>query len=200
MGLLDAHPAELRKSQEDVSSFSPSADALLDPKGCSTNEVVQTGLPLVSLIYIFAGKLRQSDVGGILREFADKGIIALHVLEIDLLRAPDHNVSNEVFWKSLLKRVRDREFKVVIATPPCNTHSRARHANGEGPPPIRSKQFPRGCPWLFGKGKEDADQANKFIEQTLEICFAAFESQAAYLIEHPEDLGRLQRVFLIWKR
>jgi hypothetical protein len=147
---------------------------------------------VVSLLYIFAGKARQSDVGGQLKTYAEAGLIKLHVLEVDLLRAPEHNVSNEVFWASLLKRVRAKEFRVVIATPPCGTFSRARHANKAGPPPIRSRLYPFGYPWLFGRHKHDAEQANEFVRQTFEICVEAFTVGSGFLFEHPEDLGKTQ--------
>ena len=144
----------------------------------------------VRLIYIFAGGHRKSDVGDILEQMNVKGLIKLHILEVDLLRSPEHDVTAVEFWNSLVKRVLDREFNIVIATPPCNTHSRARNANKSGPPPIRSKEFPFGFPWLSGSYLASAQQANRFIEQTFEICRAGHSVQAAFLIEHPEDLGR----------
>ena len=67
--------------------------------------------------------------------------------------------------------------------------SRARNSNTAGPPPLRSKAFPFGFPWLNAKLKKQVDLGNLFVDQTVEACRAAHEVAAAFFAEHPEDLG-----------
>jgi hypothetical protein len=148
-------------------------------------------IPLVTVLYIFAGAHRKSDVGDQLDSLQNSGKINLKVLEVDLLRSEGHDVNSTEFWNSLCDRVRAREFKVIICTPPCNTHSRARHSNVHGPPPLRSKEYPFGYPWLFGKQREAVVLANSFIDKMFEICELAHSVGSAFLCEHPEDLGKL---------
>ena len=144
---------------------------------------------LVSVLYVFAGKHRKADLGDQLRMLAAEGSFTLQVFELDLLRSPQHDITVEVFWQSILARIRAGEWRVVLMTPPCNTHSRARNANVFGPPPVRSKRYPLGFPWLTGKLLKETMLANSFIDQTFEACRAACLAHSAFLVEHPEDLG-----------
>ena len=111
----------------------------------------------ISVLYIFAGIHRKSDVGDLLFGMQTAGKASVHVLELDLLRSPLHDVTNASFWKSIILRIKQREFAVVIATPPCNTHSRARNANRAGPPPLRSRAHPYGYPWLSGSQLQEVE-------------------------------------------
>ena len=86
-------------------------------------------------------------------------------------------------------RVTKHEFQVVIVTPPCNTHSRAVWANSDGPKPVRSRSHPLGFPWLQGKLLAKCRMANLFIEKSIEASTIAHAAGAAFLWEHPEDLG-----------
>ena len=155
----------------------------------SFETVEAAAIPFVSLLYVFAGKHRRSDVGDLLKREESAGKISLHVLELDLLRSEEHDVTDETFWSSIIARVEAAEFQVVICTPPCNTHSRARNSNRAGPPPLRSKRWPLGFPWLEGSHKREVEQANSFVDKTFQICRSAHKAAAAFLLEHPEDLG-----------
>jgi hypothetical protein len=146
-------------------------------------------LLFISVLYIFAGEHRKSDVGDLLYTMHISGEAEVNVFEVDLLRSPDHDVTVRVFWDSILARIKLKEWQVVIVTPPCNTHSRARNANNWGPPPVRSKLYPYGYPWLTGVHLQEVELANLFVELTFEACDAAHSVEAAFLIEHPEDLG-----------
>ena len=110
-------------------------------------------------------------------------------MEVDILRSTEQDVADTTYWNSLVQQVKDGLWRVVICTPPCHTHSRARYANTHGPAPVRSKRWPLGFPWLSGKALEETRLANLLIDRTFEICNAASTASAAFLIEHPEDLG-----------
>ena len=146
-------------------------------------------LPFVAVLYVFCGEARKSDVGELLRTLTTENKILLHLVEVDLVRSASQNMTAEGYWKSLMDRILQNEFKVVIMTPPCSTFSRARNSNSWGPPPVRSKKFPWGYPWLSGRHLQGVTTANLFVRQTLEGCLAAHTAGAAFLAEHPEDLG-----------
>ena len=95
-----------------------------------------------------------------------------------------------------LNKLGNGAFDVDIVTPPCHTHSRARHSEHPGPPPIRDAAHPEGFPWLQGKLKEQCETANSLVDLSLQAL--ATGSKAIHedswrrtdgLMEHPEDLG-----------
>ena len=146
-------------------------------------------VPFVSVLYVFAGKARKSDVGDQLRQLHAEGTINLQLSELDLLRDEDHNVLNASCWTPVKQAMEAGDFQVLIMTPPCNTHSRARYANSQGPAPLRSKQWPRGFPWLEGKRLEEVQLSNELVDMTIASCRIMHKVGGAYLVEHPEDLG-----------
>ena len=149
-----------------------------------------TNVPLqVRVLYVFAGKQRQSDVGSHLRQMQTDKLISLVILELDLLRSPDHDVLQADFWAATMQKIDNKCYQAVVMTPPCNTHSRARHSKSPGPKPLRSKRYPKGFPWLQGRHLQAVQQANLFVQMTWDTCRRAFKSQTGYLVEHPEDLG-----------
>ena len=110
--------------------------------------------------------------------------------EIDLERGQD--VEDEDLWRNVVKSIDHKEFDVVFITPPCNTHSRARHAwrLHPGPRPLRDFNWPDGYPWLTGNQLKQCQLGNRMVEKTWEVCSKAFHSDTKFLVEHPEDLGR----------
>ena len=109
--------------------------------------------------------------------------------EFDLVRG--NNIFDDATYEELLVEIDRRDFDVNIVTPPCDTHSRARHAWGKhpGPKPLRSSAWPLGFPWLEGKQVEECRDANRMVEQTWEIVRRGAAAGACFLVEHPEDLG-----------
>ena len=144
----------------------------------------------ISMLYIFAGAARYSDVASHLRKLCAAGGFLLNAVEVDILRDPLlHDVLDEVNWQGLMLRVTNHEFQVVLVTPPCNTHSRAVWANSDGPKPVRSRVHPLGFPWLQGKQLAKCGMANLFMEKSIEASLVAHSAGAVFLWEHPEDLG-----------
>ena len=145
----------------------------------------------LGVLYLFAGKARKSDVHEHLKALCDKNGVTLHMVEIDTLRDEvQHDLSATSPWESIVQRVTQREFQVVIATPPCNTHSRVVWANSAGPRPLRSRKWPQGFPWLEGANLKKCRLANLLVDRSIEICSLAASVGSFYLLEHPEDLGK----------
>ena len=147
------------------------------------------GIRKVRVLYLFAGAARRSDVHHFLAMNCDREGFQLTIKEIDLLRHQSHDVTDDVLWRQLMDEIRAGLWDVLVCTPPCNTHSRARYSSRPGPPPLRAKRYPWGFPWLSNRNKEACELGNLLIRLTLECCALAHEHGCAFLIEHPEDLG-----------
>ena len=73
----------------------------------------------ISMLYIFAGKARHSDVASHLQTLCTAGGFLMHAVEVDILRDPlQHDVLDEKNWQDLMLRVTKHEFQVVVVTPP----------------------------------------------------------------------------------
>ena len=80
---------------------------------------------------------------------------------------------------------------LVWAVPRYTTWARVRHLNERGPPPLRSKEWPWGFPWLTRRFRETAEGSNaqiEFILQTLQTVTKE-NPQARWALFQPEDLG-----------
>ncbi|CAK9047465.1 unnamed protein product, partial [Durusdinium trenchii] len=63
-------------------------------------------LPNVKVLYLFAGKQRQADVGSCLRQMQAKGQIVLELLEFDIARSEDHDLRSDELWRQITDRLR----------------------------------------------------------------------------------------------
>ena len=79
---------------------------------------------------------------------------------------------------------------MVIASPPCNTWSRATLNPSSGPRPLRSSTHLWGFPWLSGPRKSKLEDANALMRITLDALVLAADLNIPFILEHPEDLGR----------
>ena len=59
------------------------------PNSDATEELCHSNVPVVSVLYVFAGKHRKSDVGDHLQTMHNTGSIQLSILEVDCF-APIH--------------------------------------------------------------------------------------------------------------
>ena len=143
----------------------------------------------LTILYLFAGAERHCDFGSHMRRLCSERGIMVVLEEIDLLRKGEqHDVTKDEVWKPLLAKVASNVYDAVIATPPCNTHSRAPWSNRNGPRPIRDFHFPNGFPWLEGWQLQKAEPANMLVDKTLEVLelAAGQPKNPACLMEHPE--------------
>ena len=143
------------------------------------------------VLYVFAGCRRRADIFSCLKAMEAKYHFELKMREFDILLNDEHDIRREHVWKTILDLVETQGFDVVICTPPCNTFSRARHAykRHPGPRPIRSREWPRGFPWLEGRNARLAEEGNDFVDKMWELFHLCVCCGCRFLGEHPEDLG-----------
>ena len=155
------------------------------------------------MLYLFAGIARDGDIRSHLQNLCTSQQVILSLQEFDLVRSPEHDLSSVELWNSLFTKIQSGAFDVIILSPPCSTFSRARHrfSGAFGPPPLRSHAHLLGFPWLRDDDSRRVRQANFFVQQ----CFRAMQLQQQqglyFLLEHPEDLGRVasgERPASIW--
>ena len=150
-------------------------------------------LPVVKVLYLFAGRRRHSDVASFLKLAESLGKIKLVLKEFDIERSPMHDLTNVSLWDEILDTLREGGWCVIVSLP-CNTFSRARfqHILHPGPKPLRTRAWPKGFPWLSNTHKSLVAEANFFVEKCLEACECAAGSNGFFILEHPEDLGTVQ--------
>ena len=145
----------------------------------------------MKVVYVFAGHRRRADVREHLETLSRSNGFTLQMYEFDLMRDPKHDLLQEEMWLDLKKFIRKLQPFCIVATPPCSTYSRARqfYKVSPGPRPIRSRQYPRGFPWLSQANKQKAEEGTLLAERAWELYFLAHEIGSTYLGEFPEDLG-----------
>ena len=145
-------------------------------------------------MYLFAGHQRHSDIGSFLRKAEESGNFKLELMEFDIERSPDHDLTDHALWERIFALLKEGDW-VLIVSPPCNTFSRARFQRKHlGPKPLRTHIWPRGFPWLSNRDKTKVEEANMFVDNCLLACDIAASAGGAFLLEHPEDLGAVQGI------
>ena len=139
-----------------------------------------------SALYLFAGKSRRSDVGNLLKA---QGWL---VLELDIIRDRTHDISLKSVQDKIRGWVREKRFDALLASPPCDTFTRAKMANFLGPPPARDFHSPRGFAYLSWSSRRSVVLANALVDFTFEILEMHCEIEGSLaILEHPEDLGAM---------
>ena len=88
-------------------------------------------------LYLFSGAQRKTSVTAVLHKLAEEQGIQCEIHDVDIQNSPDWDLTKGGVQSSLLRRIKEGEFDVVLITPPCSTWSRVRGANCRGPPMIR---------------------------------------------------------------
>ncbi len=83
----------------------------------------------LKVIFLFAGKRRQSDVGSILRAAGQFNLI---LKEIDIERGPEHDLRDQQLWDSIFAELQQGDLFLIVL-PPCNSFSRARFQHRKHP-------------------------------------------------------------------
>ena len=145
---------------------------------------------LVKVLYLFAGKRRQSDVSTFLKKLEDAGKIRLQLLEFDIERSETHDLRSKELWEQICETLKEGGWFLIVS-PPCNTFSRARFQwrRYPGPRPLRSRTWPKGFPWLSNVNAKIVNEANDFVLQCINACYVVVQHDGWFLLEHPEDLG-----------
>ena len=145
----------------------------------------------MSALYLFAGPGRKSGFAEALHQACKNHGWVANVTELDILRGGrSHDLLRPSLQDRYSEKVRKGEYDIVVASPPCNTFSRAR-GFGTGPQPLRSARQPRGLGHLIGKQARQVAEANKLVDYTAFLLQAQMETcPGLTVLEHPEDLGR----------
>ncbi len=85
----------------------------------------------------------------------------------------------------------------VLVSAVLPTWSRLPHCDPTGPPPVRSRAWPWGFPWLDIELRAKADKDNVNVHALLNLLnrSLANEPQTPIILAAPEDLGRVRRSF-----
>jgi hypothetical protein len=144
----------------------------------------------LTVVYLFAGEHRKANLRYWLLRLVPGRNWCLDMKEVDILRnkMSDDLLKDEIYLP-LREEMKAAKYKVIVATPPCNTHTRAAFANAWGPAPCRTKEYPDGFPWLEGRALERCQAANMLMERTLDSLEIAVDLKLLWLTEFPEDLG-----------
>ena len=147
---------------------------------------------VLRILYLFAGERRKNDIRAKLEIKCKRREVGLILKEVDLLlHGEEDNMLDDKAWHRVMESIDRGDWDLQIVTPPCSDFSRVKYANKRGPRPTRSRQYPRGYPWLKGKEKQKTMAANLLVDRSLESIRRGRESKAhtKWLFEHPEDLG-----------
>ena len=52
-------------------------------------------MPTLKVMYLFAGHQRHSDIGSFLKKAAESGKFKLELMEFDIERSPEHDLTDE---------------------------------------------------------------------------------------------------------
>lgn len=163
----------------------PPFEAATVPISSPKKKVKTLGKPRA--LYLFAGLPRKSDIGQYLRKHN------WEVEEVDILRGHSHDLSRKDVRDKLQSRIRSGAFAAVVASPPCDTFSRATFANARGPPPLRTRDHLKGFPWLTGERKRRVILGNILADVALNsILDQSKQTPGICALEFPEDLGAVR--------
>ena len=176
-------------------------DKCADPerfKGSMIAVEATEGRRILRMAYLFAGVKRTASVVK-LRKLCEKDGYGLQVYEVDvLIGGSEHDLLDKETQESWLGRLESGEFDCVFLLPPCGTCSQANWANGDGPKPCRNRRHPWGIPYARAGAQRRAASGNEFIHFSIRAITTARTAKkkgcvARCILEHPEDLGRMDR-------
>lgn len=122
----------------------------------------------------------------------------LMMREVDIERKVQDDLTKSTLWNSILGEINEGRYQAIMLSPPCGTWSRVRlqWKTSPGPRPVRNVNHPWGFPWLSNQQMEHVRQANLFVAQSLEAATRISSLGGYFIIEHPEDLGRVHGKYL----
>ena len=116
------------------------------------------------ILYLFSGKSRETSFAMMVQKISQKHELRVQITEVDIVNDDKHDLSKEAVKAGWMNQIQSGINNVVLVTPPCSTFTRARCANKRGPPPIRSKQHPKGFPWLRVELRKQAELGNRLVD------------------------------------
>ena len=145
------------------------------------------------MLYLFAGRARPSDVREHLQNLCKANSIQLEMVECDILRGAEFDLSKQEVWDSIFAQASAASFDAILFSPPCGAFSRARFhfAGNNGPRPLRTRAHLRGFPWLRNSDLHAVALANFFTDKCIELAGLQASIGKYFIFEHPEQLGLL---------
>ncbi len=97
----------------------------------------------------------------------------------------------------MLQAIPGQGFHAVLVSAVLPTWSRLPHCDPTGPPPVRSRAWPWGFPWLDLEQRTRAERDNVNVHALLNFVKRSLANapQTPFVLVAPEDLGRVRRSF-----
>lgn len=147
----------------------------------------------ILVLYIFSGKSRKGSVSHWCSKLSKRHSRAVKVEMVDIKVKPHIDLTQKSNRDKILQKMKDKNYNVIIFSPPCSTFSRAPWSNRKGPRPVRSFVQPRGLTRLSWTERKKAEWGNTLKEFTFEAIALALQLDVdMILFENPEDLGAMQ--------
>lgn len=147
----------------------------------------------ILVLYIFSGKSRKGSVSHWCSKLSKRHSRAVKVEMVDIKVTPHIDLTQKSNRDKILQKMKDKNYNVIIFSPPCSTFSRAPWSNRKGPRPVRSFVQPRGLTRLSWTERKKAEWGNTLKEFTFEAIALALQLDVdMILFENPEDLGAMQ--------
>ena len=106
-------------------------------------------------------------------------------------QAPDQDLSDDATWQRLSQRLRDGQYDILVASPPCRTFSESRRKQ-PGPPVLRGWEHKYGFPKsraselrLKPHHFERIRTDNLLAERTAEACAIMDTLRRPWVVEQP---------------
>ena len=143
----------------------------------------------IRVLHLFAGPADRRD--GVAANIRNGGGTCEDVDTVNTY-LPDMDIADDSIWARYKARLRDGEFDVVAAGPPCGSFSPVRRIR-PGPPVLRSKEFLYGFPKSQARerqlGPDDFEtirMGNLLAERTAEACAIQMDGARAFVVEQPK--------------
>ena len=79
-------------------------------------------IPVVKVLYLFAGRRRHSDVGAFLKQAESNGKIKLILKEFDIERSPMHDLTDVSLWSEIFDTLNEGGWCVIVSPPSIHFH------------------------------------------------------------------------------
>ena len=104
-----------------------------------------------------------------------------------------HDLLNDHFFQSLIRRCSRGEFLAIVAAPPCSTFSISRFIGTEDPtigaPVVRTREHIYGVPNLDQRHERELRESNELVRRMCTLLHIAHAAGSEFLIENPIDRG-----------
>ena len=168
-----------------------------DPGEPTLRLAPQDGRRSIRVLYLFSGVSRRASIAESLRTLCQRDGNGLEFHDVDIhVGGSAHDLLDKEIQEVYMSNILAGGYDIVILSPPCGSWSRANWANNDGPPPCRDRFHPWGFPDNSAGQNRRATEGNEFVHFSIRAIQSAALARAQghrvrFLLEHPEDLGRV---------